>query len=389
MPPWNVVVQAYSPVGRALLRWLPRFRGYAILGSMACRMLPVRQEASLRVDGREITLDLKRRSQFAVAAQKPEATEAGLLLRCLRPGDVFFDVGSNWGFFTLLGAAQVGEQGLVVSIEANPAVVPALLEAVHRSGLSNVVVVNAAVAEIAGRRVCLRRAFCQADTSSFVDADASSARRPSVVTRTLDLVWRQLGCPRVRMVKLDIEGYEPLALRGGEALLSSEKCDSVQVEVSQWTLERCGVPYEQIYHQLRRWGFQHACWVTPQGELRALEAGAPLPVGANVVFSKPPLPGLEAGASQVGGQERVPGARPGGPRDPGFKMPPQGKPDRAGLVVRCLFLILLGATEARAYVDPGSGALIWQVAVAGLVSSLFWVRKIARWLKRLWRHPHG
>jgi len=58
-------------------------------------------------------------------------------------------------------------------------------------------------------------------------------------------------------------------------------------------------------------------------------------------------------------------------------------------VLASLFLILLGATEARAYVDPGSGALIWQVAVAGLVSSLFWVRKIARWLKRLWRHPHG
>jgi hypothetical protein len=37
--------------------------------------------------------------------------------------------------------------------------------------------------------------------------------------------------------------------------------------------------------------------------------------------------------------------------------------------------------EARAYTDPGSGALIWQVLVGGLVGAMFYFRKITSWFK--------
>ena len=33
-------------------------------------------------------------------------------------------------------------------------------------------------------------------------------------------------------------------------------------------------------------------------------------------------------------------------------------------------------TEARAYTDPGTGALIWQVLVAGFVGAMFYLRRI-------------
>ena len=55
------------------------------------------------------------------------------------------------------------------------------------------------------------------------------------------------------------------------------------------------------------------------------------------------------------------------------------------LPVRIIFLMALAmfATEreARAYTDPGSGALIWQMAVAGLVGVSFYFRRIATWFK--------
>jgi NADH:ubiquinone oxidoreductase subunit H len=37
--------------------------------------------------------------------------------------------------------------------------------------------------------------------------------------------------------------------------------------------------------------------------------------------------------------------------------------------------------EARAYTDPGSGALIWQMLVAGLVGVSFYFRRITAWFK--------
>ena len=55
------------------------------------------------------------------------------------------------------------------------------------------------------------------------------------------------------------------------------------------------------------------------------------------------------------------------------------------LPVRTIFLMVLAmfATEreARAYTDPGSGALIWQMAVAGLVGVSFYFRRITTWFK--------
>jgi hypothetical protein len=55
------------------------------------------------------------------------------------------------------------------------------------------------------------------------------------------------------------------------------------------------------------------------------------------------------------------------------------------LSLRATFLIALAmfATEreARAYADPGSGALIWQMLVAGLVGVGFYFRRITAWFK--------
>ncbi len=40
------------------------------------------------------------------------------------------------------------------------------------------------------------------------------------------------------------------------------------------------------------------------------------------------------------------------------------------------------AQQARAYADPGSGALIWQMLAAGFVGVLFYLRKFVSWLGR-------
>lgn len=49
-----------------------------------------------------------------------------------------------------------------------------------------------------------------------------------------------------------------------------------------------------------------------------------------------------------------------------------------------LVTLLLVATEkeARAYTDPGTGALIWQMLVAGFVGALFYVRRFVSWIKQ-------
>ena len=47
-------------------------------------------------------------------------------------------------------------------------------------------------------------------------------------------------------------------------------------------------------------------------------------------------------------------------------------------------LLLLGfATEraAHAYVDPGSGAMFYQILLSGVIGGLFRIRKLADWIR--------
>jgi hypothetical protein len=47
-----------------------------------------------------------------------------------------------------------------------------------------------------------------------------------------------------------------------------------------------------------------------------------------------------------------------------------------------LVLLLLAIPQpAAAYVDPGSGALIWQIAAAAVFGSLFRMRRIVSWIR--------
>jgi hypothetical protein len=53
------------------------------------------------------------------------------------------------------------------------------------------------------------------------------------------------------------------------------------------------------------------------------------------------------------------------------------------LRICCLLVLLVFGTEqqARAYADPGSGALLWQMALAAIAGVAFYFRRIMSWFK--------
>ena len=48
---------------------------------------------------------------------------------------------------------------------------------------------------------------------------------------------------------------------------------------------------------------------------------------------------------------------------------------------RWLFLLVLGTRALSAYTDPGTGALLWQILLAGAVGSLFYFRRAWGWIR--------
>ncbi len=207
-----------SQVAQKLLGWLPSVRGFAIVGSWLFRLLPVNPFVDVYVKGKPFRLDLRYRSQLAIIKNwPPEQAEIDFVLRHLQPGDVFFDLGSNWGLYTAVAATVVGEDGLVVAVELNPEPFAKLLCLVHTSASTNVLAFNVALSDVSGDRVGIVKPWYRSDTASFI-SKAASDQAGAITTRTLDKLWKQIGSPQVRMVKLDVEGFEPLVI-GGEGIL--------------------------------------------------------------------------------------------------------------------------------------------------------------------------
>jgi len=207
-----------SQVAQKLLAWLPTVRGFSIVGSWLFRLLPVNPFVDVRVRGKPFRLDLRYRSQLAIIKNwPPEPAEIVFVLEHLQPGDVFFDLGSNWGLYTAVAATVVGEDGLVVAIELNPEPFVRLLRLVHTSALTNVLAFNVALSDVSGDRVGIVKPWYRNDTASFM-SKAASDQAVAITTRTLDKLWEQVGSPQVRMVKLDVEGFEPLVIGGAELL---------------------------------------------------------------------------------------------------------------------------------------------------------------------------
>ncbi|HEX8770336.1 MAG TPA: FkbM family methyltransferase [Acidimicrobiales bacterium] len=181
--------------------------------------VPGLRSAAVTIDdrGTRMWADLSRpfgRSLYRYGFPEPEAR---LLPALLRPGDVFVDGGAHLGVFTLLAAALVGDSGRVVACEPVPENYQLLQANVALNGFRCVDSHMVALSDRPGRTELFSFGPGSA-LGSFAPATLAGSRRLEVEVRTLDEVVGSL-VERVRLVKLDIEGAELLALKGAAALL--------------------------------------------------------------------------------------------------------------------------------------------------------------------------
>jgi FkbM family methyltransferase len=138
-----------------------------------------------------------------------EADVMKLLRRTLRPGSVFVDVGANVGFHSLLAWQLVGPRGTVVAVEPVPWTLELLRANVWRSGAA-VTVLAAAAADAAGpvRLAAAPRHRSGAHLSEEGELEVAAVRLDEALPDAV-----------VDVLKIDVEGAEPLVLRGARALI--------------------------------------------------------------------------------------------------------------------------------------------------------------------------
>jgi len=154
---------------------------------------------------------------------EPQVADA--LERLVRPGWTCLDVGAHVGYFTLLLARLVGEQGKVLAFEAAPENARLLARNVRLNKLERrVMVENLAVADGPGE-LALYAARSGGSTEWTLDAafagreDLVPTPRQAVPVQAVALDDYFPAGARVELVKMDIEGGEARALPGMRRLL--------------------------------------------------------------------------------------------------------------------------------------------------------------------------
>lgn len=137
-----------------------------------------------------------------------------------------YDVGANFGMFTLFFARAVGESGRVVAFEPVAWIFARLARNLRLNDISNVLAVPLGLGAAAEARAAY--AAAGAGTASTVaSASAAGGYRPAGTMNLapMDAVVAARSLPPPSFIKLDVEGAELDVLRGGEAVLRASRPD--------------------------------------------------------------------------------------------------------------------------------------------------------------------
>ena len=139
----------------------------------------------------------------------------------LSPGDVCVDVGAHVGYYTLLASGIVGSSGHVYALEPSPPLFRELCANIELNRASNVTALQAAAGAEKGDAIVAHPDPTNSG-SSFVrctgtaDEGTGASRRveSAVPLRPVADVTRAEHRSLVRLVKIDVEGFEPEVVRG-------------------------------------------------------------------------------------------------------------------------------------------------------------------------------
>jgi len=177
---------------------------------------------------------------------------------CIRPGDVVVDLGANMGYFTSLFCERVGGQGKVIAFEANPKLVGLIHRNMEINGFRDrATIVNKAVAERCDPIVlnCFKK-YQGSSTVGTLPPDYAEDEIESIEVEgiTLDAYFGDAP-PRIDVLKLDIQGFEPQALRGAQNLLKHQDRILVFCEFAPVEMRRCGNSPEEFLSYIEALGF--------------------------------------------------------------------------------------------------------------------------------------
>jgi FkbM family methyltransferase len=185
---------------------------------------------------------------------EPEFTAS--LLRLLKPGACFVDLGANEGWFSLQASGAVGPGGMVYAIEPQRRLWPVIHQNFILNGRSNYRLIPYAVSQQEGFiDLILHPSLNTGSTTAVSDLRRAMFRRQKTGALPLEAIMRRFSIPKIDVLKIDIEGFELNALRSLGPRLSDGSVDSILIEFHPAQLKELGQSKEDVVRLLRESGY--------------------------------------------------------------------------------------------------------------------------------------
>ncbi len=138
-----------------------------------------------------------------------ESLTSVLYTKLLHQGDTYVDVGAHIGYHTLLARRCIEATGQVIAVEPQPYNCDKLLANWRANGFENLALYVAAIGE-EDSTVCLHQQVQTDSTrlSMCLEPVNDEARVFYVPLRRLDAILSEQGVEHIRLLKIDVEGYE-------------------------------------------------------------------------------------------------------------------------------------------------------------------------------------
>lgn len=193
----------------------------------------------------------KEETEYIMSGAGLEHRVLATLLQHIKPSDTVYDIGSAIGFHAVFFAKRASPSGRVIALEPDSARYEALCANVKLNHLTNVTPLQLALGDIKKKGI-LRHT--DADLRVELISTTREAQDQIIDIMPGDSLIEDNNLPKPNVVKIDVEGYEYLAIEGLKKTLQQDFCKIVFCEIHPNQLPAETNP-KMIFDKLKSFGF--------------------------------------------------------------------------------------------------------------------------------------
>lgn len=217
---WSESGSLWFKLAYVLARYMPRGKGWfpRRIGRVFCK----KQKTIIRTANHaQLAVDPSNLDIYATILLKHGTWEPHILSACkavCRPGDVFFDIGANAGYFSIEMGALFNDTLNIYAFEPQPSLAHAVAVSAQLNNFTKMAVYQIMFGKMEGNAELFIPSH---SIHASVVSREPRARRMTCPMTTLDRLIESGDIPPPSVMKIDVEGGEMDVFHGAESMLQA------------------------------------------------------------------------------------------------------------------------------------------------------------------------